>query len=420
MSHRSWFPLLAVGYWMVVPSGLPAQGLSAADPERMGVSVARLRRIDALMEEYVERGLFPGMTVAVARKGRLVYFKSFGFMDIEARRPIADDAVFRIYSMTKPVTAAAVMILHEEGRFRLEDPVADYIPEFGKVRVGPVEYSDGPASPARPMTVRDLLRHTSGLGYGWEDDPIGREYRKLNLFDLRSTLAEMVAKLASAPLYFHPGTQWGYGTSIDVLGRLVEIWSGRDLDEFLRDRVFRPLDMRDTGFHLAPGQLERLTRVYRFSPEAGLVSLPEGEALDRYRRETSRLLSGGGGLVSTTSDYLRFAQMLLNGGELDGVRILAGKTVELMSMDHLPEGVRLPWDKLQGHGYGFAVSVLTRIPESPTVGTIGDYGWDGAASTYFRVDPAEDLVILLMTHRMPCDTEIQVKLKTLVYQALIE
>ena len=399
-------------------SVLAAQGLPKTSPEMQGLSTHRLERIEPVMQDYVDRGIFPGMTVAVARHGQLVYSKSFGFADVATRKPVASDSIFRIYSMTKPVTATAVMILFEEGKFMLDDPVSKYIPSFKNLQVYRPEGSSEPTKPTREITVRDLLRQTSGLGYGWENDPVSQAYQKANLFDPNTTLEQMVDKLTTLPLYFDPGTQWKYSVAIDVLGRLVEVWSGQTLAEFFQQRIFEPLGMKDTAFSVPSDKVARFTNCYRFTEEGKLVPLPG--AFTSYAPENKHLYSGGGGLVSTAADYLRFAQMLCNGGELDGVRILGPKTIQLMSINQLPDGVTAPWDKLQGHGYGFAMSVLTDLSKSMTVGSVGDFGWDGAASTYFRVDPKEDLVILLMTHRQPCDTEIQVKLKTLVYQALTD
>ena len=388
------------------------------DPTAAGFSAERLDRIDAVMKRYVESGTFPGMTVVVARNGQVGYSRSFGYSDVEAQKPVQRDTVFRIYSMSKPVTVVAVMMLYEEGRFMLDEPVSKYIPSLKEVKVYQPPGSSETPPADREMTIRDLLRHTAGLGYGWGDDPVSDVYRKLNVLDRSVTLAEAVDRLALAPLYFAPGSEWRYSVSIDVLGRLVEIWSGQTLDVFFQERLFGPLGMSDTGFFVQPGQEERLTALYQFNSEGRLVRVPDTAAIAPYDPNRSKLLSGGGGLLSTTADYLRFAQMLLNGGELNNVRILGERTIRLMSADHLPAGIVLPWDKLQGHGYGFGVSVLTDIPTSLGMGSVGDWGWDGAASTYFRVDPEERLLILLMTHRMPCDTEIQVKLKTLVYQAL--
>ncbi|UCF37142.1 MAG: beta-lactamase family protein [Acidobacteriota bacterium] len=394
-----------------------AQGLPRSTPEQQGMSGERLERIAPVMADYVERGVFPGMTVAVARYGRLVYSESFGVSDLDRGNPVQEDSIFRIFSMSKPVTAAALMILYEEGKFTLDEPVSKYIPALKDVQIYRPEGSEESTKPSREMTIRDLARHTSGLGYGWSDDPVSKKYQVARLLNPEFTLEEMVNKLATLPLYFDPGTDWRYGVGIDVLGRIIEVISGQTLAEFFEQRLFKPLGMKDTGFSVPDDQAGRFTSCYRINEDGKLIALPLG--YPSYSPGKNRLYSGGGGLVSTTADYLRFAQMLLNGGELDGVRILGPRTVELMSMDHLPKGVTAPWDKLYGHGYGLAVSVLTDVTESLGMGSVGDYGWDGAASTYFRIDPQEDLVILLMTHRMPCDTEIQVKLKTLVYQALI-
>lgn len=391
-----------------------------ADPESLGISSTRLERIDGLMNDYVERGVFPGMIVTVARRGQVVYHRAFGYPDIAERKPLQDDAIFRIYSMTKPVTGVAVMMLFEQGRFMLDDPVAKYLPALADLRVYASGTGDNLKTTAvqRPMTVRDLLRQTGGLGYGWGTDPVSQLYQQAHLFDPNTTLEQMVEKLGTLPLYFQPGSDWQYSVSIDVLGRLVEVWSGQPLDEFFQEHIFGPLGMKDTGFYIPSEKRDRFTAVYNYSSADGLVPLSRADAYDKYTRGRNRMLSGGGGLVSTVEDYLQFVQMLANGGSLGAVRILSPKTVKLMSTDALPDGVTLPWFKLKGHGYGFTVSVQTDNTQSPTLGSVGDFGWDGAASTYFRIDPQEDLVILLMTHRMPCDDEIQIKLKTLVYQAL--
>lgn len=418
-----WGLVSVCAVWAGFGSWVEASDTERPAPDAVGVSSERLKRIDDLMEGYVEEGVFPGMTVAVSRKGQVVYLNSFGVKDLKSREPVGSDSIFRVYSMTKPVTAAALMILLEEGKFTLDDPVAKYIPSFEKLKTFSAGEESGDSrrsGASRPMTVRDLLRHTSGLGYGWGTDPVSRQYQAVNVFDPSTTLEEMVEKLAELPLYFEPGSQWRYSSGIDVAGRLIEILSGKMLDVFMQERLFGPLGMTDTSFYISPGKMSRLTNVYQLAADGSLQALPRAAAVERYQRESNQLLSGGGGLLSTAADYMKFAQMLANGGELGGTRILGRKTIELLRANHLDSRLEMGWPKLNGHGFGLAVSVLTDLGKSPTVGSVGDYGWDGAASTYFRIDPEEDLVILLMTHRMPCDTEIQVKLKTLVYQALVD
>jgi CubicO group peptidase (beta-lactamase class C family) len=396
--------------------------LKAALPVGQAFSLERLQRIDRLMNNYVNEGLFPGMIVTVVLKGQIIYSQNFGYSDVEKKIPLQKDAIIRVYSMTKPITSAAVMTLFEEGRFMLDDPVSRYLPSFKNVKVfksaknGNIETEPC----VREMTVRDLLRQTCGLGYGWGKDPVSKRYQEANLFDRTNDLEQMVQKLSNLPLYYQPGRDWRYSVAIDVLGRLVEVWSGQSLDEYLKKRIFEPLGMNDTGFFVPQEKRERFTQVYDYTPDKGLTPTGKEAAFGRYTRGGNKLFSGGGGLVSTSSDYLRFAQMLANGGTLDGTRILSPKTVALMRTDALPQGITLPWGKLRGHGYAFAMSVQTDNAYSPSLGSLGDYGWDGAASTYFRIDPQEDLVILLMTHRKPCDDGIQIKLKTLVYQALMQ
>ncbi len=415
-----WISFLAL-LWMQHP--VYGQGIPTAEAETMGFSTERLQRITPIMNDYVARQEFPGMIVSIAREGKIVFFEKYGYADFEKKELLHNDSIFRIYSMSKAITGAAVMILFEEGRFLLDDPVSKYIPAFKDTQVAktPIESITDEIQTEktiREFTIRDLLRHTSGLGYGWGSDPVSQLYKKANLFDPQSDLNEMTRKLGAIPLFFQPASQWQYSVSIDVLGRLIEVTSGQNLEEFFTKRLFEPLHMIDTGFFVPPEKMNRFTQVYNYSPEKGLIPLSQEEAYRRYDREKNHLLSGGGGLVSTASDYMRFAQMLQNGGELDGIRILSPKTIALMGSNHIPESISLPWPKLEGHGYGLSVSVLTDVAKSMTLGSVGDFGWDGAASTYFRVDPQEKLVILLMTHRMPCDTEIQVKLKTVVYQAL--
>jgi CubicO group peptidase (beta-lactamase class C family) len=388
-----------------------------------GLSAERLARIAPVMSRFIADGKFPGISVTVARNGRIAYQQEFGFADLEAKRPLKNDAIYRVYSMTKPVTGVAVMMLLEEGRFTLDDPVSKFIPCFKDVQVAGADTPAGMTlvRPDRDITIRDLMRHTSGLSYAGTTPALNKLYQARNLFDPDTTLEQMVEKTCSIPLCFQPGTKWEYGVSIDILGRLVEVVSGEPLDQFMQKRIFGPLKMVDTGFFVPDEKLSRLAANYTYDVQKGLTAIPPERSVERYRQGRNKLLSGGGGLVSTASDYLRFATMLARGGELDGVRLLGPRTVALMSTDHLPDGVAPSWwgGKNGGNGYGLTMSVTTDVARTTGYGSVGDYGWDGAASTFFRVDPKERLIVLVMTQRMPTDLEIQVKTKALVYQALI-
>jgi len=389
-----------------------------------GLSSERLARIEPVMNQLVREGKFPGMSVTVAKDGKGAFQHESGFADVEKKEPLRKDAIYRVFSMTKPVTGVAVMMLLEEGRFLLDDPVSRYIPCFKSLQVFESDTGSGMklVKAEREVTIRDLLRQTSGFSYGGPADSIGKMYQTKNLFDPNTSLDQMVEKACTIPLLFQPGTKWEYGVSIDLLGRLVEVISGQPLDVFMQKRIFDPLKMVDTGFFVPEEKMGRFANCYSYSPEKGLLPLPPDRAIDRYRKGRNKLLSGGGGLVSTVSDYLRFATMLARGGELDGVRILGPRTIGLMSMNQLPEDVRPAWwgGKNGGNGYGFTMSVTTDVAQTTGYGSIGDFGWDGAASTFFRVDPREKLVLLVMTQRMPTDLEIQVKVKTLLYQALVD
>jgi CubicO group peptidase (beta-lactamase class C family) len=410
-------------FLLLLPVLAGAQKPKAQTPSIPGFSAERLARIAPAMEQLIREGKFPGISVTVARKGKVAYQQEFGFADVEKKLPLKKDAIYRIFSMSKPITGVAVMILFEEGRFLLDDPVSKYVPCWKNLQVFDAETPEGLklVKANREVTIRDLLRQTSGFSYGGSADAVGKLYQSTNLMAPDSTLPQMMEKACSIPLLFQPGSKWEYGVSIDMLGALVEVISGQPLDEFMQKRIFGPLKMVDTGFFVPEEKLGRFVTSYAFVTGKGLVAAPPERGVDRYRQGRVTLLSGGGGLVSTASDYLRFATMLARGGELDGVRILGPKTVALMSMNQLPKGVEPAWwgGKNGGNGYGFTMSVTTDVAATTGYGSVGDFGWDGAASTFFRVDPKEDLVVLVMTHRTPCDLEIQVKAKALVYQALV-
>jgi CubicO group peptidase (beta-lactamase class C family) len=404
-----------------------AQRPATDKSESVGLSSERLQRINQLIERKIKEEKIVGALTLVARRGKLVHLATAGQADLEANKPLKSDAIFRIYSMTKPITTVAAMMLYEEGKFQLDDPVAIYLPEFKDVQV----YGEGGAlmKPKSPMTIRHLMAHTSGLTYGFfGNTPVDQQYRAANLMSGDSTLAEFTQKLAKLPLLFHPGEQWNYGVNTDVLGRLVEVWSGLTLDEFFRQRIFKPLGMNDTGFDVPAAKLERFTTNYQW----GLNPLAVGEAMgkrvvsdhpgkSRYA-SPAKFFSGGGGLVSTAQDYLRFCQMLLNGGMLDGARLLSPKTVQLITSDHTKHA-RLPQGGValrRGAAFGLGFQVVTDTAENQRIGSVGTFDWSGAATTSFFIDPQEQLIGILMTQKMPADFRLMTEFRTAVYQAIVE
>ena len=400
-----------------------------ASPEDAGLSSPRLARISRWMRRWVDSGRLPGLLVAVVRDDRLVWFESCGLRDVEQTRPVEPDTIYRIYSMTKPITTVAAMMLYEEGSFQLDDPVAKFIPAFADTRVfdcGDAEsFTTVPL--ARPVTVHDLMIHTSGLTYGFQHEhAVDALYRARGVeFNANlGPLADIVEAAAAQPLVFQPGTRWNYSVSTDVLGRLVEIWSGVPLDTFFDERIFGPLGMRDTAFQVREGQAHRLASNYVQADDGGLKLVdPAAESPFLAPAVT---LSGGGGLVSTAADYLRFMRMLRGRGALEGTRLLGRKSVELMTMNHLPGDLvdmgrpRFAEMPFAGIGFGLGVSVLLDPARARILGSPGEYTWGGMASTSFWVDPAEDMMVLLLTQLMPSSAyPIRRELRVLTYQALL-
>jgi CubicO group peptidase (beta-lactamase class C family) len=403
----------------------------------VGLSAERLARIDAhLKSRYVDPGKIAGALSLVWRGGQIAWLSPVGLSDRERGRPMAPDAIFRIYSMTKPVTSVALMMLYEEGRFRLDDAVSKYIPAWRDLRV--YEAGNHPhfvTRPcARPMTVRDLLTHTSGLTYGFmQRTNLDAAYRKVGIGawarHFPGTLEEMVAALADLPLEFSPGAAWNYSVSTDVVGRLVEILSGERLDTYLHRNLFAPLGMMDTSFHVPEEKRERLAACYERGPRKAL-RLQDDPAKSRYvREEPPRFLSGGGGLVSTAADYLRFCRMLLGGGEVEGARILGPRTIDLMVQNHLPGRGDLSGlssgafseTTYEGTGFGLGFSVLADPVAAGTPARAGTYAWGGAASTIFWIDPAEELVVIFLTQLMPSGTfNFRGQLEQIVYGAIVD
>lgn len=404
-------------------------------PEEAGFASDRLNRITQFFQSEVDKGAIPGAVLVVARNGKIVYRQAIGYQDREKKIPMKVDSVFRIFSMTKPVTSVAVMMLAEEGKIDVMAPVAQYLPEFKDVKVG-VEKMD-PAGgkpylafepPGRAMTVQDLLRHTSGLVYGpFGNTLVHQEYNKANLFDPGQTLAEFVSKLAKLPLAHQPGTVWEYGMNTDVLGRIVEVASGMPFDRFVEEHVTKPLKMPDTAFYMDPAKLQRVAQL-QIDPATN--KRPEFGNSDDLTKEKVRWFSGGGGLLSTASDYARFCQMLVNGGELEGVRLLSPKTLAVMTSDQVPPHASRvgqmqvtqdlnPFPEL-GQSFGLGFAVRTDMGHSAVSGSVGDYFWAGAAGTYFWVDPQEKLYAVMML-QMPFTEAGPYRrgLREIVYGALL-
>ncbi len=394
--------------------------LAAAAPQ--GLDPARLDRFTPLIQQKLQEKKLAGAVVMVMRDGHVAYQKSFGQADIATGRPMTPDTIFRIFSMTKPIVAVAALQLYEQGKFDLRDPISNWLPEFAHMQVATITtdaagHKTTTLAPAKhPITVLDLMRHTSGLGYYYTQDETGAPYyRKYGIAAIggASNLEAWTKQIAKAPLIAQPGTLFYYSFSIDVLGRLVEIWSGKTLDVALNDAIFQKLGMKDTGFYVPPEKLNRLATLYTpstpgITDDEGITGLggpiipyPGGPGPQDAFKQKPALFSGGGGLVSTATDYARFVSMLAAGGTLDGVRLLSPKTVDLMRADVLgaiPRGPGGPWD---GYGFGLTVEVSLGQGPSATLSTQGEYDWAGAASTQFFIDPKEHLCAVMMLQVLP-------------------
>jgi CubicO group peptidase (beta-lactamase class C family) len=366
--------------------------LPTAKPEDVGLSSMALARLARVFEERVASGHIPGAVVLIARHGKVAFHQAFGARDPADGAPMAADSIFRIYSMTKPIVSVAAMMLWEEGRFLLNEPISKYLPEFSEMSVAVFSGETmGRTDADRPITVQDLLRHTSGLTYEFRGDtPLHKAYAEARVARLRQTNAEQATLLAKLPLLHQPGTQWEYSRSTDVLGRLVEVWSGQTLGAFLAERILRPLGMADAGFTVPEQCHGRIAEPFAKDPESGA----DVAVLDV--RRTAVFESGGGGMVGTAMDYAAFMQMMLNGGSLGGARLLGRKTVALMSADHLGD-IPAPREMVPpGYGFGLGFAVRLAAGQAAFPGSVGDYYWSGAAGTSFWIDPAERLAAVLM------------------------
>jgi len=404
--------------------------------EAVGMSKSRLERIRPAMQSYVDRGVYAGVSTLIARRGQIVHAEQVGWRDKEARAPMSADTIFRLYSMTKPIVCAALMTLFEEGRFTLFDAVAKYIPAFGKVKV--LQPDGSLIDPVRPMNVRDVMSHTSGLSYSFlEDTPVSRMYERSKLFDATCPLKESIEDLAEFPLAYQPGAHWHYSVGIDVAARLIEVISGKGLGDFLRERLFEPLSMKDTGFGVPTDKRDRLASMYG-RPDVNAPGVTHSIEFEAWRRGVNDKLDvsktypvdrpdvfvrGGHGLFGTIGDYYRFAQMLANGGELDGQRVIGRKTLELMHANCLPASlipIEIGGMPLMGYGFGLGSRVLLDVAQSGAPGSVGEFGWAGAAKTHYWVDPKEQVVGLFMTQSMISFDLPELALRALAYQAIVD
>ena len=406
--------------FILSPIGSAQNGFGVATPESVGMSSERLERLNERMHRFVDEGHLSGIQTAIIRKGRLAHYDTYGYQDLKTKTPLSDQSIWRIYSMTKPIVSVGLMMLYEEGKFQLYDPVAKYIPELAQLTVH--KGGQDVQSASNPIRVVDILRHTSGLGYGWGPGSlVDSMYQTVDIWSIKNN-ADFVKKLAELPLYFEPGTAWRYGVSTDVCGRLIEVLSGQPLDKFLRDRILDPLGMVDTHFEVPDESDARF--VTNYTPEKdGTLKVIDHPSQSNYTKEVT-FFSGGGGMVSTTHDYLVFCQMLLNGGEWNGTRFLSPKTLELMVSDHTKGlehhggPVVLP---AMGHGFGLGFTMTEDLAASGITGSQGAYGWGGAAGTYFRIDPEEEMIYVMMIQLMPYNhLQARENFQTMVYQAIVD
>lgn len=391
--------------------------IPTAAPAEVGMSAEKLQSVDAAMEELVAENRIAGGVVMIARRGKVVHFNAYGKRNIAADLPMEKDTIFRIFSMTKSIVTAAALMLHDEGKLNVQDSVADYIPELKQVRV---ISEDGTQFAAHEMTIADLMRHTSGYGYGWEGNArFDRAFNEIKPLDATVKLSTMASNLGQLPLLFEPGTDWTYGISIDVLGRVVEVASGKTLLEFLEERFFKPLDMKDTGFYVPPEKVARFANNYN-SDGKGVLTVADEASTSRYRF-VPPFEGGGGGLVSTARDYMRFLLMIQADGEFQGIRYLKPETVGLMKTNQVPESVG--WIKFgdevrTGVGFSFGFSVRVEMSDWDPGGRVGEYGWGGMASTHYWASPKDELTVITLEQILPYSFMTEFKLKKQIYEAI--
>ena len=398
-------------------------------PESIGLSSSRLQRIDRAMQGHVDRGQLAGLVTVLLRRGQVIHCGVYGHMDIATSRPMREDAIFRIFSMTKPLTSLAVLMLYEEGAFHLQYPVSMFIPGFADLKVvkDQMDINSEQVPLARPITIHDLLTHTSGLGYGLDAlTPVDALFLQARMLRMDETLADKIQRLFQFPLHHQPGLRYTYSIGTDVLGRLVEIVSGMPLNEFFRKRIFEPLGMVDTDFYVPPEKSDRLATLYTSGPDGKLVDMRSLDSANLphfmtgqwvNKEERPQFFSGGAGLVSTSADYLRFGMLMRNKGELDGVRLVSRKTIELMTSPHL----RPDQFFINGASYGLGFAVMTSPAEAQMLGSVGAYEAGGAASTNFWFDPQEDLMgVLMVQYASYTPSMVGMDFKVLAEQAITD
>lgn len=403
--------------------------MNISTPEEAGMSSERLARIATVMDDFVKDNRLPGIMTLLQRRGKIVHIGKFGLMDIEAGKPMQEDAIFRIYSMTKPITSVAIMMLLEEGRLSLNDPVAKYIPAFAKTKVcvGSSALGLQLVEQEPVMTLYHLITHTAGLSYGWFfDSPVEEMYRqaKLRPFDRDTPLQAIIEEVATFPLLFQPGTQWRYGMSTDVLGHVIQIVADMPLDQFFKERIFKPLGMVDTDFYVPADKISRLAQIYGSQKLYDPQPIPP-DAVFGIGDITRPTLSpaGGGGLASTLADYLKFCNCLLNQGIYEGGRLISRKTLDWMTANHMSDAlmpIKLGMDVLD-HGFGLGFRVAHNLGQRRALSSVGEYGWSGAAQTYFWIDPAEAFIGLMMTQYLPMmPYPVTERFRNLAYQAIAD
>ena len=416
--------LLAAGLALSIGAYAGERDLAIVEPAAVGMTAEGLGELSAAMQGFVDRGELAGVVTVVARHGKIAHFETHGMQDIASGVPMAKDTIFRIYSMTKPIAGVALMTFYEEGRFELDDPVAKFIPEFADLKVAKAPGPDGQPvveDANHPMTIRELVSHTAGLTYGFfSRSQVDTLYVQANVLDRNSTLKDMVGKLGGIPLRQQPGSAWHYSVAVDVQGYLVEVLAGKPFDAVLKERIFDPLGMKDTGFWIKPEDEPRTATMYQQRPGGELAPNPSREYFTK-----PTLFSGGGGLVSTAMDYTRFAEMMLNGGELDGMRILTPETVKLMHANQLPDGIDFinPMIGNPGNTFGIDVAIVAAPDgESDHPLAKGEYWWYGAGGTWFGVNPVQDLIVVGMIQKfgVPGPKEVRVTSKRLAYEAIID